>query len=153
MVKCLYKCQQSFQIPNFHCCISELEYSYWLCTALGCSEYSQITVVSVTLPKDVLCTADIFAVHSQLASASDWEVGWIRIKLFGIGLLLLKRRYWVHFLGYLLCLKLLLAFILCSSNFHQLRGGIICSLKCLRPAVIGFHIVFYFIFNHTYSSW
>ena len=41
----------------------QIRYSHWLCTSISCSVYSQITVGNVTLPKAILSTANIFAVH------------------------------------------------------------------------------------------
>ena len=46
-----------------HLAVIQIHYSHWLCTVIGCSVYSQITVGNVTLPKAVLSTANLFAVH------------------------------------------------------------------------------------------
>ena len=42
------------------------EYSLRLITVLDCTLYNQITVRNVTLPKAVLSTVKIFAVHNKV---------------------------------------------------------------------------------------
>ena len=45
--------------------IDEIQYIHWPCNAISDSEYSQITVGNITLPKAVLSTSNIFAVYLE----------------------------------------------------------------------------------------
>ena len=58
----------------------QIHYSHWLCTVIGCDQYSQFTVGFATQPKAVLSTAKIFAVYRVYKRKVDKPKNWLFIK-------------------------------------------------------------------------
>ena len=65
---CTMKCQIRDEL--LFLAAFQIHYSHWLCTVIGCDQYSQFTVGFATQPKAVLSTAKIFAVYKAKSLGS-----------------------------------------------------------------------------------